>query len=825
MKISITTLLFASIIAGCSFDASGPTNSTESYCGNGLVEENEDCDNENLNNSTCEDFGYQGGTLSCAENCRFDFNICEGEIDTCGDGHLDEGEECDTDQFAQSSCETLGLGSGTLKCTDLCRIDTSLCTNQQQFCGDGVITGDEECDLQNLGGASCLTSGFYSGSISCNSDCTLNTENCEGRCGDSIIQEGFEDCEGSDLNDMDCGLLGYYGGLLVCNSDCTFNLSSCEASGKCGDGIIQETMEECDTDTFGEDNCGTLGYYGGNIQCSDECTIDISDCELNGYCGDSIIQGVEECDGTNLNGSSCTILGYYDGELSCLGDCVMNLSDCESYGRCGDSIIQSEQGEICDGTNLTGHTCEDSGYYGGTAVCTDCTVVDESDCINYGKCGDSIVQNNFGEVCDLENLNTSTCRSRGYFGGNLSCDSLCTSFVESGCEEMLIETSSVPHFARDIVSDDSGNLFITGTTAVPGRTETDVFISAFDIDGNQFFTTSFGSLLTEYSYSIALDSSGNIFVTGYTDGDIDTEGGSSHGDSDIFVAKYSPEGTQLWIRQFGTIGGDSGRGIKVDSMDNVVVSGWIYEGANNSVYVMKLDNDGNMIWNMDFGTTSSDYSLGVTLDDSDTIYIVGSTYGDLDGENNTGGRDPFVTKISPAGNRIWTRIVDLRATSTGSTNDDEGYTVKVNPSNGNIYVSGWMEFGMLPPFQKNYFIASLTPDGGEISHTAYFPNSADDVIYSMDISDSGEIFLTGFSAGTLPDTTAYGTNDIIICKYNDDLELQWIKRYGGSAADNGFGITVTPHQTVCIAGNTNSDDGVLPGNSTNNPVIICTSPE
>ena len=166
----------------------------DSVCGNGVVEEGEDCENNDLNGKTCSDFaGLQAGVLTCGEDCRFDFSSCTG----CGNGILENEEECDGSDFGGATCETLGFDGGDLSCNVGCRFVKTGCYK----CGDDVREGPEQCDGSDLGGMSCVDlEGFHSGTLSCSEGCLFNTNEC-AECGDG-------DCHASEE-----------GG--VCKQDCS----------------------------------------------------------------------------------------------------------------------------------------------------------------------------------------------------------------------------------------------------------------------------------------------------------------------------------------------------------------------------------------------------------------------------------------------------------------------------------------------------------------------------------------------------------------------------------------------------------------------------
>ena len=162
------------------------------YCGDGIVQFNEDCDGANLNNKTCLDFG--------------------------------------------------ATTAGGLACTSACTFDKSGCT---AYCGDGKVEGIEQCDGTNLNGMSCTDYGFYSGTLSCTSACMANVAGCMGRCGDGVIQSPNEVCDGTNLNGQTCLGLGYKGTVvpLACGPNCAYSAESCT----CGGALCTKNTQTCVT--------------------------------------------------------------------------------------------------------------------------------------------------------------------------------------------------------------------------------------------------------------------------------------------------------------------------------------------------------------------------------------------------------------------------------------------------------------------------------------------------------------------------------------------------------------------------------------------------
>ena len=147
-------------------------------------------------------------------------------------------------------------------------------------------------------------------------------------------------------------------------------------------------------------------------------------------CGNNVREPGEVCDGSDLAGETCESLGFEGGVLACLADCSwFDTSGCEGPGPvCGNNVREGT--EVCDGSDLAGETCQTQGFYSGTLACLDdCSDFDASGC--FGQCGDGII--NGTEVCDGSALAGETCQTQGFYSGTLACLDDCSGFDTSGC--------------------------------------------------------------------------------------------------------------------------------------------------------------------------------------------------------------------------------------------------------------------------------------------------------------------------------------------------------------------------------------------------------
>lgn len=195
-------------------------------CGNDEIEGDEVCDGADLDNLGCASQGFDGGVLTCEDDCSgYDTSACV--YFTCGNGVTDGSDVCDGDDLGGQTCQSLGFDSGTLSCENNCRaLDTSGCGT----CGNVITDGGEPCDGVALLGHTCVDEGFEYGQVACLPDCSgFDPSGC-GMCGDDSVG-GTESCDGPDLAGESCASLGLTGGVLGCTASCTYDYTMCEIPG------------------------------------------------------------------------------------------------------------------------------------------------------------------------------------------------------------------------------------------------------------------------------------------------------------------------------------------------------------------------------------------------------------------------------------------------------------------------------------------------------------------------------------------------------------------------------------------------------------------
>jgi len=281
-------------------------------------------------------------------------------------------------------------------------------TKNVDSCGDGFIDPGEECDDTNFDGASCASLGHYNtlGTLGCTQTCRFDLTDCGGICGDDVVDgPDGEQCDGGNLQNQTCNSLGFAAGALACGADCRFDLSACQSL--CGNGLKDPTEACDDGNALSTDGCSNTC----DLETGFTCTTD-NPSICTPICGDGLILGSEECDGVNLEGATCGSEGYHPGTLSCDAACGYDYSLCG--GRCGDGILQETQGEACDDADFGGADCESLNYGTGELGCTEDCALDESACVVLFN---ALSVSSGGEhTCAVKNDGSAWCWGRNNVG-------------------------------------------------------------------------------------------------------------------------------------------------------------------------------------------------------------------------------------------------------------------------------------------------------------------------------------------------------------------------------------------------------------------------
>lgn len=264
-----------------------------------------------------------------------------------------------------------------------------------------------------------------------------------------------------------------------------------------------------------------------------------------------------------------------------------------------------------------------------------------------------------------------------------------------------------------------------GGGSLPSAGSADIFAVKLDAQGQHLWSRPLGGTSIDIGQGIAVDSADNVLLTGYCSGTTDFGGGPIDGpdSQEIFAVKLDALGQHLWGRRFGGTGGGNGQGIAVDSTGNVLLTGYFLgtvefgggpfdSAGNHASFVVELDAEGQHRWSHSFGGTGQHFGQDIALDHAGNVLFTGHFQGTanfgggpLDSGFNTS--DIFAVKLDAEGDHLWSR-------SLGGYGEHVGQGIAVD-SVGNVLLTGYFlglaDYGGDPVESADYdvFAVKLTP--------------------------------------------------------------------------------------------------------------------
>jgi hypothetical protein len=403
-----------------------------------------------------------------------------------------------------------------------------------------------------------------------------------------------------------------------------------------------------------------------------------------------------------------------------------------------------------------------------------------------------------------------------------------------------------------ITVDSAGNAYVIGFTdslnfpmanaaqSAFGGGLQDVFVSKLDPTGTRLlYSTYIGGNGQDNGSSIAVDSAGNAYVTGYTGSTnfpvMNALQPAKAGRFNAFVAKLSPTGGLLYSTHLGGSIGDYGSSIAVDSSGNVYVAGVATSpnfplagaiqtapGGAADVYVTKLNPAGNqLVYSTYLGGAGDDGATSLAVDSAGNLYVTGVTTSNnfrtaspLQAAHGGGFFDAFVAKLNPAGTQL------VYSTYLGGSGEDRGFRIAVDPA-GNAYVTGDTDSPNFPTanaLQRNYaggvdaFVAKVNPSGTALTYSTYLGGTSIEGGTAIAVDSAGSAYVTGFTGSTNFPTVAPlqqafggGSFDGFVAKLNAAGSAMDYSTYlGGSGIDSGFGIAADASGNAYVMGLTDS---------------------
>ena len=335
----------------------------------------------------------------------------------------------------------------------------------------------------------------------------------------------------------------------------------------------------------------------------------------------------------------------------------------------------------------------------------------------------------------------------------------------------------------------------------------------------------FGTTGLDYGYNTTTDVFGNLYVVGSTSGSLN---GHNRGSSDVWVTKYSANGTKLWERQYGSANGETAYEIITDAAGNFYMAGSTsgnFVDAFNSprgtdAWVAKYDRHGNQLWGRQFGSDGSfganglpdpgefgfsTSGFGLQLDASGDVYVSGLTINDnrkfIPGTNQPFldfpvEDDSWIVKLNGTdGTNAWTDIPNGVTKITPPAKDvdpnfpflaavspffDESYDLATDAA-GNSYLVGWTQ-GLTTISDPSRDLLkydawiSKVDTNGNVVWTEQF-GSVDEGLefaWGVDTDSQGNIYVSGWTTGDLGEATEdfkkAAERDVFLAKFTSKID-------------------------------------------------------
>jgi hypothetical protein len=415
--------------------------------------------------------------------------------------------------------------------------------------------------------------------------------------------------------------------------------------------------------------------------------------------------------------------------------------------------------------------------------------------------------------------------------------------------------------AFSVAVDAGGNLWLAGSTesanfpivnALQPKSggATDAFVAEIAANGTTIkYATYLGGSGLDVATGIALDASGNIYVTGFTNsGDFPVTKGvlQTHLRGalfDAFVAKISPSGALVYSTYLGGHYVDAANAIAVDTGGDAYVTGYtcsydfptknafqpFLDGgppgcfSGQDAFVAKLGNDATtLVYSTFFGGSDKDEAKSIALDAQGRAAIVGYTMSsDLPTAGfaltgYSGGRDAFVARIGSGGALEY-------ASYFGGTGDETAMGVGIG-SSGDLYVAGYSTSSDLPTsnaFQPQLagpedgfaMRIAITATNADLVYATFFGGGDADRLHAIAVDPLGNAYAAGYTESLdfpmfAPFQAMFGggTRDAVVARFNPNGMPTFSTYLGGTDDDIGWSLAIAKGPAIFVAGETLSTD-------------------
>ena len=391
-----------------------------------------------------------------------------------------------------------------------------------------------------------------------------------------------------------------------------------------------------------------------------------------------------------------------------------------------------------------------------------------------------------------------------------------TSFTLSDESIFTIDENGIITVNETLMCEGSSmyNLTVTATNVAGTSIASNISITVI-APTLEAWTLQEGTGTSDLIYGMSTDKQGNVLTTGYTK--------DSNSTFNVNVMKVTASGTLLWSKSYDDDYYGIGYDTAVDSQGNIYVSGMTKGdfGDTNascgtahdttvSPFLLKLDKDGNELWGRLVCSDGSGLARDVAVDADDNAYLMGNVDGSLEHLAEVGSNDGFVVMFDSNGVR---QFVTQLATDE---NDFPGAIVA--STDGHVYVAGHTKgtLGASNAGDYDVFVSKLDNNGTIVWTTQYGTSTTDkDVAIATD--DNGTLYITGKTKGDFEGANQ-GSYDVFMTKMDTDGNILFTKVYGTEEIDAGEDIVVAKNGNIFIGasinivpavGSTHSDIGIL----------------
>ena len=348
----------------------------------------------------------------------------------------------------------------------------------------------------------------------------------------------------------------------------------------------------------------------------------------------------------------------------------------------------------------------------------------------------------------------------------------------------------------------------------------DFFIAKVDPKGKFLWVRSGGGSKIDRGYAITVDDLGNSYVTGHyesTDAKFEDVSLPNSGDYDIFVAKYNSSGKMLWIKTAGGKGSDYGHGIAVDSLGNLFVTGALTgegtfdevklsEPGSSRVFCARYTTDGKLLWAKTPEGKGNSSGHGIAVDGKGNCFVGGHTggegsFGDIK-LTNAMGRDILVAKLDASGKVHW--VAQGHGSSGAMIHEITA------DKNGNVWASGMFKGDLKLKDRvvksngdSDLLLMSFGADGSELwTKTAGGPG----IDYGLGVAtdNQGNSFLTGSFTGKVlfegEEKTSSASADIFVISFDRAGKARWFNQVPGKGTDHAYSIVADTSGNLYLSG-------------------------